>query len=170
MQYVRHFHEKYKHPEQKILLEINRSPRSILGYILAALCPILIGYIFVQIFESWSYMWLATGSLFIALEALRVYHDDLYVFDREKITHKGGRLSLTYEVPVIRYSDIRSIEVVQSVAGRLFDYGNISLGTASHEGEEMSIEGVRNPNELGIALDELRLLSTSPETRFKAID
>ncbi len=151
-------------------MELHRSPRSILGYVLTFLFSVFVTYLVAHYTGTSKAYWLLLGSLAIALEALRKYHDDLYIFERDQITHRGGRLSLNYVVPSIRYSDIRAIEVTQSIFGRMFDYGNVSIGTASHDGEEMKIVGVRGPCELATALDELRGLGLTPETHTISID
>jgi membrane protein YdbS with pleckstrin-like domain len=92
-----------------------------------------------------------------AIESLRRYHDDLYIFERERIIHKGGRLSLQYSVPSIRYIDIRAITVNQSIYGRIFDYGSIELNTAAEDTSELVLAGVRSPITLARVIEDIRL-------------
>lgn len=94
--------------------------------------------------------------LFYLAEIFRRYHDDLYEFRAHRITHKSGRLSLNYSVPIVKYMDIRAITVEQDVWGRMLNYGNVTLGTAAQDTGELYIEGVIAPWELGMLVDQLR--------------
>lgn len=147
---------------QEPLMEIKRSPRSMLGLIsCAGISTLVVTLIF---FSASSEM---MGSQFLlalyliplgfAIESLRRYHDDLYIFERERIVHKGGRLSLQYSVPSIRYIDIRAITVNQSIYGRIFDYGSVELNTAAEDTSELILSGVRSPIELARVVEDIRL-------------
>jgi len=103
-----------------------------------------------------SVRWLAVVPAAILLEIFRRLYDDLYIFREERVLHHDGKLSLTYVVPAIRYSDIRAITVYQNVWGRLLDYGDIAVGTAAQDGAEISFIGIRDPKGLARLLDELR--------------
>lgn len=102
--------------------------------------------------------------LVLLLEIVRRVHNDLYVFSQHRLTHLHGRFSLSYNVPVIKYEDIRAINVVQDFWGRIFDYGDIAVGTAAHEGNEILISGVRSPEQLAMLLDQLRTNSLKVES------
>lgn len=95
--------------------------------------------------------------IILALETVRRYYNDLWIFDRYRVIHKKGRLSLTYNQPVVRYSHIRAITVSQSLLGRILNYGSIELGTAAQEDSEMIIAGVVCPRQFGELIDKMRL-------------
>ena len=98
------------------------------------------------------------------LELLRRRYNNLYQFGIHRVTHKKGRLSLQYEVPVIKYGDIRAINVRQRFWGRVLDFGSVSIGTAAQQDDEMVIEGVRAPEELARLIDFLRTKSDETES------
>ncbi|MCB0328201.1 MAG: PH domain-containing protein [Bdellovibrionales bacterium] len=150
------------------LLELKRSPRSMLGFfawaLFSALIVSVICYFFGSVRISYeipvvnllSTYWFFLFPIGVAIEGIRQYHDDLYILDREKVTHKGGRLSLEYSVPEIRYQDIRAVGVSQSFVGRLFDYGDVELNTAAQDQGELLLEGIRAPDELAELIEEIR--------------
>lgn len=94
--------------------------------------------------------------LITLVELLRRIHNDLYIFGMHRITHHKGRISFAYSVPVIKYVDIRAINVIQSFWGRIFRYGDIAIGTAGHDGNELVVQAVSHPEALAKILDELR--------------
>lgn len=150
------------------VLEVQRSLRSILSGFAVFLFSVLVVYLLNYFFHEWrppldipvirhlSTRWLSVIPVLILVEILRRYHDHLYIFDNRRITHKSGRLSLAYSIPVIKYIDIRGIKVQQDILGRILDYGSVSLGTAAQEGDEMFIVGILAPNELADLVDQLR--------------
>lgn len=113
---------------------------------------------------------LAIVPLVILLEILRRLHNDLYIFSLHRLTHLRGRFSLSYNVPVVKYADIRAINVIQDFWGRIFNYGDISVGTAAHEGNEIFMSGVKEPEKLAMLLDNLRSYSLRVETAEVAAD
>ena len=151
------------------LLKVSRSPRAIAGYIIAFLAASLVTYILIRVaghlripgsipvLSSLSVHILILVPIGIVVETVRKYHDDLYLFDKRRITHKGGRLSLRYNVPVIKYAHIRAIRVTQSVIGRILDYGDVELNTAAKHDSEIMIAGVRAPDELAKLIDQVRV-------------
>ena len=80
----------------------------------------------------------------------------LYLFEKDRITRQGGRLSLQYTVPAVRYIDVRAIGVSQSFWGRIFDYGDVEINTAALDDGEMFLEGIRAPDELGRLVEQIR--------------
>jgi hypothetical protein len=162
-------------PTPERALEVRRSIRSVISGIALFLIACLVVYILNVIFYEWrppqdipvvkylSPRWLAIIPIGIMLELVRRYHDSLYVFTPERVQHYEGRLSLAYSVPSLRYSHIRAITVTQDLLGRIFDYGNIAIGSAGHDGSEIQIHGVRNPRELAQLVYDLKLHQTSAE-------
>ncbi len=100
-------------------------------------------------------LWFLPVSL--GLETIRRYYNDLWIFDSHRVTHNAGRLSLKYHVPVIKYIHIRAITVSQSILGRILNYGDIYLGTAGEDGNELVVKGVCSPRKLAHHIDMLRL-------------
>ena len=168
-------HQKTSGSDQ--FLEIRRSFRSIMSHMvwfgISVIIIVLINIFFgnsefvhsTPILNYISLRGLAIIPIAILLEILRKHQDNLYLFDLHRITQHAGRLSLNYAVPVIRYVDIRGIAVHQDIFGRIFDYGNVELGTAAEEGSEVVLTGVRAPRELARLVDILR--SNSVEQGIK---
>lgn len=155
-------------PNKSRLLELRRAVRSnlllVVLFVFSVIGVYIITYIsetsplvkFIPTFISPSPRWLSIVPAGILLEIIRRQYDDLYIFGLHRITHLRGRLSLSYNIPVVKYADIRAINVSQSFWGRVLDYGEVSIGTAAHEGNELLITGIRAPEELALLLDKLR--------------
>lgn len=155
-------------PREDAIISVRRSLRSILGGIIVFFFAI--GAVYginyaaatseyfaaLPFFAVISPRWLAIIPLGILLEIIRRHNDDLYVFGKSNLTHLGGRLSLSYKVPSIKYAHIRAVVIKQSVFGRIFDYGNIELGTAANEGVEVVMGGIYKPRELGKLIEDLQ--------------
>ena len=149
------------------LMQVRRSLRSIIsGFVLMLLSSIavyVVNYYYAEIslpleisfLPSLSTRWLAVIPLGILLEIIRRYNDDLYVLGEENIMHYEGRLSLSYSVPAVKYAHVRAITVHQDIMGRIFDYGDVALGTAAQDENELVLEGVRSPVQLGRLIEDL---------------
>ena len=155
---------------KKIIMKVKRSYRSVLTFAVLFLVSLFISVLLILLFppearagipiiQHISMWWFLIVPTIFGLETLRKFHDDLYVFDRHRLTHLDGRLSLSYNIPVVKYTDVRAITVVQDIVGRVFDYGNVEIGTAAQQGAELTIVGIRRPAELAILLDKLRTRS-----------
>lgn len=150
------------------LLKLNRSYLSILTYIVALIFAtamifnlelLIYKYDLLDRFPILSkipYRWLSIIPIGLLLEVLRRWKNDLYVFGLHNLTHFGGRLSLNYAVPVIKYMDIRGITVKQGIVARILNYGDIAIGTAAADGNELVLVGVDNPSQLVELIEELR--------------
>jgi hypothetical protein len=147
------------------LFELKRSLRSIfprlLLFLLASIIVVLANVkssFDPNIGERFSFFFRILGviPLVICLDILRLHYNDLYIFSRYKLTRISGRISFSYNVPTINYSDIRAIVVEQGFFGRLLDYGNILLGTAAQDKHELILEGVVSPYELSKLIEEFR--------------
>ncbi len=100
--------------------------------------------------------WLGLVPVVVVLDILRVLYDDLYVLSDKQVERFKGRLSFNSAKTSINYGDIRGVVVEQSFFGRMFDYGDILLGTAAQEDNELIIEGVKSPDVLRILIQGLR--------------
>ena len=143
------------------LLVIKRSPRSLLKLIIGFCTSVIVVASLTMWLSARGYpaRWLGIFPALLLAETVRRYYNDLFVLGRDRVVHYKGRISLSYSVPTVRYTDLRAINVDQDIWGRIFDYGNVELGTAGIEGFEMIILGVRSPARLGELLDELRTAS-----------
>ena len=101
----------------------------------------------------WSYR--ATAIL-IALEMVRRYYNDIFIFGKHRILHISGRLSFRMRKTSISYSDIREVKVRQTVIGRLFRFGDLKFGTASSADYEICFPGIGYPRRLGQYADQVR--------------
>jgi hypothetical protein len=144
------------------LVDLHRSLLSMMGHM--ALFVISLAAVFAINLSFLEYSrqlrWLAIIPLTVLLDIFRKYYNDLYIVGRDNLTHYEGRLSFSYNVPSIRYTDLRAVNVVQSVFGRMFDYGDIQLGTAGKDNYELSLDGMRSPQDLARLINDLRNEST----------
>jgi hypothetical protein len=157
--------------DSPVLFEVQRSFLSVLSlgfpFLIFTVLVIIANVFFadlrfpesVPVLKYFSVRWLAVIPAFFLAEMLRRYHNDLYIFGRHRATHLEGRLALNYSVPVIKYSDIRGITVDKDIPGRIFNYGDVLLGTAAHDNVELTISGVRAPYELASLIDHMRCRS-----------
>ena len=163
--------ELIKSNDKNSLLEVRRSVRSSMSAVMLFLFSAIAAYSLIYYLRDWSppqdiplvkyisVRWLVLIPAITLIELVRRYHNDLYVFSLHKLTHKRGRLAMSYAVPVIKYAHIRSVEVDQDIWGRILDYGNILVSTAAQEEVEMLIEGVRSPVELATLIEDFRTFS-----------
>lgn len=105
---------------------------------------------------QFSFRWFALVPMAALVEIVRCYNNDLYVLERERIVHHAGLLSWTYNVPSIRYYDIRAIRINQGVVGRILNFGDIELSTAAQERSELIITGIHDPIEFCRTIEEMR--------------
>jgi uncharacterized membrane protein YdbT with pleckstrin-like domain len=172
MSFYPQFRDIIESADREQLLAVKRSLRSIIPNMFYFLCAtavvgVLEYYLYdvempdLPVIRHLSIRWLALIPIIFLLEIIRRYHDDLYIFGEHRLTHLEGRLSLSYSVPMINYSDVRAITVQQDIFGRILDYGTLQIGTAAVEGNEVTIAGVRSPVELAAIIDEFRSYSKS---------
>lgn len=160
--------EVLQQTNEKTIFQVKRSLRSILSSFFLFAFSLATVYFLnlwfrdfkpfpnIPVLEHITLRWLALIPCLVLLEIIRKYHDDLYVFSTDTVTRYGGRLSLNYLVPAIKYTDIKGIAVTQDIVGRVFDYGKVELGTAAQDSSELTLEGVRAPVELGKVIEQLR--------------
>ena len=142
--------------DKNCLLQIRTSLRSLFPLCFWAGVSIAIIFAVMIYVQEPRLRWLAIVPVGMLLEVLRRFHDDLYVFGLHKVMHYNGRLSLSYNVPSIKYAHIRSVTVNQTMWGRIFDFGDVLIQTAAQDGNELAVEGVRAPEDLAALVEELR--------------
>lgn len=64
------------------------------------------------------------------------------VTDKRVLAKKG---IFTKTIDEVNINHIRSVNVKQSLIGRILNYGNIFIGTAGTSGVEVTIQGVKSP-------------------------
>lgn len=155
-------------PNKSHLFEIRPAYRSMLKLIFGFFWSIIIAYSIVILKNSYAdspigatldlipTRILTLAPIGFLIEIVRRRHNDLYVLAMHRITHYRGRLSFNYHVPVIKYGDIRAINVEQNFIGRILNYGDVELGTAAHDGNELTISGAIDPSRLALLMDQLR--------------
>ena len=98
------------------------------------------------VFLSLPVFWLI--PLTLALMATYDRYNVRYVLDERGIETREGRLSLNQKINRIRFEDIRSIEIKQSLFDRILGIGQLEIGTSGTGGIEICIEGVGAPREI----------------------
>jgi uncharacterized membrane protein YdbT with pleckstrin-like domain len=71
-----------------------------------------------------------------------------YTLDSRGIESRDGILNLQQRVVRIRYEDIRSIDVKQTLVDRFFDIGLLEASTAAQADAEIVMAGIAAPYEL----------------------
>lgn len=149
------------------LLEIKRPFRANMALLIYFLLSV-VGYVVINaavaslhpddfpVLKLLSPRWLILVPCILLLEMVRRHLDHLYVFSHNKLTKIEGRLSFNYNVPSIKYADIKGIVVHQTFWGRVFDYGKVALGTAAQDESELVMDGVGNPYAVAELIEQLR--------------
>ena len=88
------------------------------------------------------------GRVFILVELLRRRFNFQYRLKKHGIIVRNGLLSTKLGIARIKYRDIREIRVEQDVVGRIFNYGNLLIGTASTGDHEIEFRQVSNPRQI----------------------
>lgn len=84
----------------------------------------------------------------ILLTGIINIYDVRYVVDTRGIETKVGILGLNQRIVRVRYEDIRSVEVMQTLWDRFLDIGTVQVGTAATGGVEVEFSGVAAPHEI----------------------
>lgn len=100
--------------------------------------------------------WFSLPAAVVLLEIIRRRNNDAYVLGREMLSHYGGRISLKYYIHIIKYKDIRAVNVLQSFSGRMLNYGTLEVSTAAQKEGDVYFYGVSSPIELAGIIDKFR--------------
>lgn len=109
---------------------------------------------------SMSFLWFIP-LIILANAAIKIY-DLSYYMDSDGVTSVKGVLSLFRHKSSIRYEDIRSLEVTQTIMGRILGFGTVEIGTAASAGIEITLEGVSEPLNLLKQIENCRDLQEQP--------
>ncbi|GEM_PF-1018870 len=107
-------------------------------------------------FLNFSPRWFALPPALVLLEIIRRRFNDKYILGREILQHIGGRIALRYYIHIIKYSDIRAVNVVQSFWGRMLNFGTLEVSTAAQGEGDVFFYGVRSPEELAQLIEQFR--------------
>lgn len=83
-----------------------------------------------------------------ALEGVRRYFNDRYILKTDKIIAIQGIISFHLTRNTIDYLDIREIKTNQSILGRILDYGDLLISTASTSGVEVTMKNIDSVGDL----------------------
>ena len=100
--------------------------------------------------------------LTIMFTIVRIYNVR-YVIDNRGIEAKTGILSMHQRITRVRYEDIRSIELEQTLLERMLDIGDVEISTAATGAVEIIFQGIAAPQEVQDMLQRER------DSRQKAI-
>ena len=98
------------------------------------------------VYLSLPLFWLVPFGAFCL--ALYRRHNVRYSLNANGIESIWGRISLNQEIESIRFEDIRSLEIDQSIIERFLDVGTLQIGTAGTSGVEVCLEGIGAPKEV----------------------
>lgn len=90
--------------------------------------------------------WLPAFSMLVVSVA-RIYNVR-YVIDARGVEAQVGRLSLHQRITRVRYEDIRSVEIEQTLMGRALNIGDVEISTAATGSVEIVLIGIAAPEEV----------------------
>ncbi|MCB9030743.1 MAG: PH domain-containing protein [Deltaproteobacteria bacterium] len=111
---------------------------------------ILLGQLF-NIGETTIYLDFPLFSLlpfYALLNAIWPIYDALFTIDNRGLEMRTGILSLHQKIIRVRYEDIRSVELEQSLLDRALDTGTVGIGSAATGKIEIIFDGIGNPKDL----------------------
>lgn len=98
------------------------------------------------IFLTLPVFWLAP-FLILSLGIFGIYNTK-YSLEPDGVFSLEGILSFSQKSYKVRYEDIKSVEMHQTLLGRIFDYGDIKVGSAALGSVEINFRGVASPLEV----------------------
>ncbi|MGK7874069.1 MAG: PH domain-containing protein [Xenococcaceae cyanobacterium] len=94
------------------------------------------------------------GVLILLFWWLDVAQTTLIVTDRRTILRKG---IFSRYINEIFHSDVKNIQLRQTLCQRVFNVGNIGISTAGTSGIEIQVNGIPNPEKVREIIDNYRL-------------
>lgn len=94
-------------------------------------------------------------SILWLLEMIRRYFNSIYYFYPTEIYPVRGRISLSMHRTHVKYIDIRETRVVQSLLGRILNYGTVTAGTAATAREELVCYRIDQPQVVSEYIQEM---------------
>lgn len=124
-----------------------------------------------ELFTLFGTRWTLTLPLFWFIPALtlgnsmyRIYNVR-YSVDERGIEEKHGILAIRTKTTQVRYEDVRSVELEQTLLERMLHIGEVEVATAATGGTEIKIQGIAAPEEVQemIQRERDRRMKTSRE-------
>lgn len=69
-----------------------------------------------------------------------------YVISHDHVLAVAGLLSMSMKDTRIDYENVRGIEIVRSLSQRIFDVGDLKVGSSMQDQIEIEMRGIRQPN------------------------
>ncbi len=124
-----------------------------------SLCKItaLSGLILPLVIEGFGWIFggilFVTGSLCLLIWWINTFFINLTITEKRTIFQKGF---FSRHINEVFHSNIRSIEIEQTLLQRLFNVGTIRISSAAHSGSEIEISGIKNPMSLRDMINKYR--------------
>lgn len=87
-------------------------------------------------------------ALVMAFIVLHQIFDGKYIISEKFVRGLEGLMSLRKDDVIVELAHIRGIEIHRGLYGRLVNTGELAIGTAAQEDEELTMHGVYNPSRL----------------------
>jgi hypothetical protein len=145
-------------PKEQILLtarpDIYRNhPIALPSFLIITLFSSILAY---RAGLDFAFLWcipIFSSLVFIGL-MLEPFATQLTVTNRRSILQQGILSNRTREV---RHSDVRMLEVNQSLLQRMLKVGSVAVASAAVENIEIVINGIMNPQQVKQVIDEYRM-------------
>ncbi len=148
----------------KILWQGRRSFRSQIGLICLFILGFFFNYQLKALLPLKVYQFFNFCLIIILLEIVRRVYDTKYQVTDEHIIEERGLLNILYQKNTINIEDIKDIKVWQTLLGRIFNFGTVTIGTAAESFEEIVFDGVKNPTKLSKFIKNLSLKTKTQST------
>jgi hypothetical protein len=84
-------------------------------------------------------------ALVVLVYLIHRHYDRRYVIAMDHCEVRRGRLSLSLVDTRIDYENVRGVEFDQGIVDRIFDVGDVKIGSSMHAEVELNLTGVRHP-------------------------
>lgn len=103
--------------------------------------------------SHWNYFWYYVTIILIPIAVIKRNSTILRIFE-DSITVEKGWLSKQYTE--IHVDSLRSVSIHQSFNQRLLDIGNLLLSTSGESGYDVTIKGIRKPQQIRDLINQRR--------------
>jgi hypothetical protein len=84
--------------------------------------------------------------LVVVVYLVHRHFDRIYMIAEDHCEARKGRLSFLLTDTRIDYENVRGVEIDQCLTQRLFDVGDVKVGSSMHSEVELNMQGVRHPD------------------------
>jgi Bacterial PH domain/Bacterial SH3 domain len=131
---------------------------------------VVVGHLF-RLFDRTVFLYLPVLWLIplnILLYALARKYDASYSFTTTDIEAKTGIMGLNLKKVRVRYEDIKSVQLTQTLEQRLLNIGDIEVSSAATSGIEIRILGIYNPAEIKRFIDNEKNMRSHTSINLKS--